>query len=110
MANVEIGERVMAISHSENGTTYVFGNGIFLGDKEPNDDVVIMGMPFAEIKDQMVGFTNPAILLDSGQVVFGCECWWGSEEKMKIKLEGQKIEMVDIVKSRKRIMDKIEEA
>jgi hypothetical protein len=26
---------------------------------------------------------NPKIVLDNGETVWGCECWWGPEDKIK---------------------------
>ncbi len=38
---------------------------------------------------------NPKILLDSGDVVWGCECWWGPEAE--VKAEREKLdEIIDI--------------
>jgi hypothetical protein len=31
--------------------------------------------------------TNPCIRLDSGDIVWGMECWWGPEEKVREQLE-----------------------
>ena len=30
---------------------------------------------------------NPRLKLDNGEVVWGCECWWGSEAKIKDMVE-----------------------
>jgi hypothetical protein len=46
--------------------------------------------------------TNPRIRLDNGKVVYGCECWWGNEEKVKKMLEQySEIKIVDIDEVRK---------
>ena len=39
---------------------------------------------------------NPKIRLDSGKVVWGCECWWGPEEVVKKTLEGYIVVEVDV--------------
>jgi hypothetical protein len=31
--------------------------------------------------------SNPRITLDNGDVVWGFECWWGSEEQIKKEVE-----------------------
>lgn len=41
-------------------------------------------------------FKNPKILLESGEVVWGMECWWGSESKVKQMLENKKVTIVSI--------------
>jgi hypothetical protein len=54
---------------------HLFGYGVYEGDEAPPPNV--MG-PFG-----YSDFPNPKIRLDSGEVVWGCECWWCPEEDMK---------------------------
>jgi hypothetical protein len=82
----EIGQRVGAVSHSKDDTIYLFGYGVYEGDH----------VPPPEIGGFNTGFPNPRIKLDSGKIVYGCECWWGSEDAVKRRLEGMKIVEVDI--------------
>lgn len=51
------------------------GFGEYAGDEVPPEDVnpILHAMQTA----------NPKIILDNGKVVWGCECWWGSEEEIK---------------------------
>lgn len=73
------------VSHQDNGpqgTLYLFGYGVYEGDFVPKEAVGWM----AEA-NQEVGAVNPRLRLDNGKVVYGCECWWGSEEKVK-NIEG----------------------
>ena len=86
----EIGTRVGAISHSEGDTVYLFGYGVYEGDHVPPKEVGGFNM----------GRPNPRIKLDSGKTVYGCECWWGPEDQIKSKIEGQKIVDVDIDEAR----------
>lgn len=49
-----------------------------------------------------LGHKNPKILLDNGHVIWGCQCWFASEEKIKSMIElyekGQfEVEIVDPV-------------
>lgn len=47
--------------------------------------------------ERLGGMPNPKIELDSGETVWGCECWWGPEEKIKTVLTGAvKVENVSI--------------
>ena len=39
---------------------------------------------------------NPRILLDNGDQVWGCECWWDSESNMKEKLKDAELVTVSI--------------
>ena len=40
-----------------------------------------MGLSLMEI-----GISNPRITLDSGDVVWGAECWWGAESHIQDKM------------------------
>jgi hypothetical protein len=52
------------------------------------------------------GYPNPHIKLDDGKEVWGCECWWGPEDKIKAMVadyeaKGAKIVPIDIDAARK---------
>lgn len=91
-----VGERVGAIlgSNKDKGIDFL-GYGVYEGDFVPEEAVGFM----AEIAREQ-GHTNPRILLDSGSHVYGCECWWGNEEKIRKTLEGQKVNKIEIDKVR----------
>ena len=72
------GERVGAIRDANTEVVNFFGYGVFDGDQKHPD----------------MGFPNPHITLDSGEVVWGCECWWGPEDKIKAKIGDRKINIV----------------
>ena len=40
---------------------------------------------------QELGLKNPKIRLDSGEVVWGYECWWGPEEKVTETIGDRKV-------------------
>jgi hypothetical protein len=82
MSKYEPGTRVGAISHSDEGTVYFYGWGVYEGDEVPPKGTA---GPFG-IDASLVG-PNPKIKLDSGDVVWGCQCWWGSEKVIKAKLD-----------------------
>lgn len=69
------GDRVIAILSYDDqaGKVYSFGSGTYEG-KFPLPEWAL-GYNF--------GQENPKITLDNGDVVWGCECWWGSEECIK---------------------------
>ena len=58
-------------------------------EREPTEEEMILLM-------EKHAFKNPKILLDSGDVVWGMECWWGSETKVKQMLENRKVTLVAI--------------
>jgi hypothetical protein len=41
------------------------------------------------------GIPNPTIKLDTGKTVYGCECWWGSESKVKEMIGDRIVLLVD---------------
>jgi hypothetical protein len=83
----KIGERVTAIFNVENDVVRSFGDGVYVGDEIPSQDIGGFN----------TGFPNPKIVLDNGKVVWGCECWWGTVEGVKKKFIGdRKVEIVDI--------------
>jgi hypothetical protein len=57
----------------------VFGYGIYAGECAVPAEIHMAGQ-------DMEGILNPCICLDSGEEVFGCECWWGLEEQIKATL------------------------
>ncbi len=73
-------ERVGAIRSADDETVQFFGYGVHIGDRLPPDFPV----------------ENPCIRLDTGQLVWGYECWWGTEEKVKKLIGGRNVEMVDV--------------
>jgi len=67
--------RVVAIACVKDGAVYSFGAGTYVGDEVPPPEVI---GPFGQVI-----LPNPKIELDSGEVVWGCECYWGPEKKMR---------------------------
>ena len=84
---VKVGDRVGAINGlvEKDGKKVleIFGFGTYIGEKVPEDDNV----KFFGISLKEIGRANPCILLDNGKKVYGCECWWGPEEKVKKAIE-----------------------
>lgn len=95
-----IGTRVVAVSHNEGKTLYVFGSGVFEGYFLPSsvnvEDAVKQIMSEFEVARGVtpeladseftpeharialiLSESNPRIKLDSGKIVWGFECWWG---------------------------------
>ena len=91
----KIGDRVGAVLKTTSDTVELIGYGTYAGDEIPHDKVAFMGGFLREIKRP-----NPKIQLDSGQNVFGCECWWGPEKEVKKIIGDRSIIGVDIDKLR----------
>ena len=71
------GQRVGAIFSAKDSVVQFLGYGEYVGDK----------IPPANIGGFNLGLPNPKIRLDNGEIVWGCECWWGPEEKIRKSLE-----------------------
>lgn len=69
----QAGDRVGAISHSKDDVLYLFGYGVYEGDFVPDPSLGV------RIFGDLLRVNNPQIRLDSGKLVYGCECWWGAE-------------------------------
>lgn len=77
-----VGDRVGAILSKDGDTVEFFGYGVYLGDEIPPHNVG---------GRLLSGAKNPKIRLDDGTIVWGLECWWGSEAEIKQFLEGATI-------------------
>jgi hypothetical protein len=83
MAN--IGDRVGAVaSITQDGICELFGFGEYLGELIP--DYEGERGTFTDLL-KALNQPNPTIKLDNGEYVYGCECWWGSEQELKERLE-----------------------
>lgn len=112
--NYQPGMRVAAILKADKTTVYLLGYGTYDGDFERPED---MGITPDEARELLVGEDvvedidgealdlvvaafnkNPRITLDSGDIVWGCECWWGPEHDLREAWErlGQQVVMVTL--------------
>lgn len=87
----KVGARVGALLSGTATTAKFLGWGTFEGREVPGEEAG----GFAEFLRE-AGMENPKIRLDNGKVVWGCECWWGSEVEIQKVLEGKTVEHVDI--------------
>lgn len=107
----EEGERVGAILSSKPDTKelHLLGYGVYAGKVVPPHPIGIMGVDhdsWESLAEWMnaepdaakpmhggdwtaddVKMGNPLVRLDSGVEVWGAECWWGPEEKVKATVE-----------------------
>jgi hypothetical protein len=68
-------ERVGAIKKADAETVWFYGFGVYQGETVPPENI---GGMFSRL-----GIPSPTILLDNGYTVYGCECWWSSENEVK---------------------------
>jgi hypothetical protein len=94
------GERIAAIYEAciATSTCHFLGWGVYEGDFVPPPEInptLNQGAP------------NPRLRLDNGQIVWGCECWWGSEKEFKDIIGSfRKVIPTDIEKVRKQANEK----
>lgn len=91
-----VGERVGCIFAKQDEHVAFFGYGVRLPDRIPTEAVGFLADYLRENKRE-----NPCLLLDSGEIVYGCECWWGSEAEVKRLLENKTMHLINIEDIRK---------
>lgn len=91
---MKAGARVGAIIGGNTTRVEVLGFGEYLGEQLPLGAGGV-GPMLVKRKIQ-----NPAIKLDNGDVVFGCECWWGPEHKLRSQIEAWRAAGAEIVEVR----------
>lgn len=91
-----VGTRIGAIlGTTDDMVVQYLGCGVYQGDHVPPKDIGGFNM----------GLPNPKLQLDNGDVVWGCECWWGGEKGIKEQLEiyrakGYMVTTVSIIEAR----------
>lgn len=95
----KVGEKVGAVSHEKDGILYLYGYGTYVGDRVPTEENKPAGWIGESVFEGQR--ENPCIELDTGKVVWGCECWWGSLSQVE-KWENQyEVVIIDIEEKRK---------
>lgn len=79
--NLEPGTRVGAIESASDDEVRFFGYGVYEGEFPPDLGTSTLHGPVDE--EMQKSYRNPRIRLDSGKVVWGCECWWGPEDEIR---------------------------
>lgn len=105
----QIGDRVGAILSANKDSVMLLGYGVFQGNKPmPLESAAQMfGLSVSDFEEEVKSmkasgeipidfeFLNPQILLDDGRVVWGAQCWWADEEKIKKVIGGRPIVLVN---------------
>ncbi len=111
MSNPAIGRRVGVIRNTDQDTVYLFGYGTYQGSPIPPDDVlealwgisrealvkelaeVLAHEPTPEELDWYFG--NPKLVLDDGRVLWGCQSYWGDEDRVREAIGSRQVVLVD---------------
>ncbi len=91
----KVGERIGAIVSAKDGVVELLGYGVRGEDAVPPSNAVGFGAVLHE-----AGAPNPCLKLDDGSEVFGCECWWGSEEAIKSKFANFTVKNITVAEFR----------
>lgn len=75
----QVGDRVGAMRNANAEKVFLFGYGVYEGEK-----------PCPHLSN----IPNPCIKLDDGTVVWGMECWWGPEDKIKQAIRNRAVEII----------------
>lgn len=94
---MKIGDRVGVVKSSTKTEVEFFGYGVYDGMHTPPKELVakFFGLRSEEINTEEIP-SNPRVTLDNGKFVWGCESYWGPEEKIKEFLEGKTITIVEV--------------
>lgn len=82
-----IGARVGALLRMDGLSAHLLGYGVFMGREIPPK----FGKNHTTSILNQLKIASPKIILDNGDTVWGCECWWGPEENVKMLIEGKLI-------------------
>ena len=83
----KVGDRVGAILGADGQVVEFLGYGVYQGDLEAPGGPFGMSQEEFE-KETGTRYKNPCIKLDNGDTVWGYQCWWGAEEKIKKVIAG----------------------
>lgn len=87
----DVGSRVFAIMDANAEEVRLFGFGVYAGDEVPDENAGGLAA-----MARSVFRANPMIVLDSGKVVWGGECWWGPEARWSEIAKDREVVQVDI--------------
>lgn len=101
MSQTPPGTRVGAIQSADPTTVRLLGYGEYLGDLPAPFGP--FGMPRDELRAELHAhglpenaYRNPCIRLDSGRYVWGQQCWWGPEARVRELIGDRAVEAVEI--------------
>jgi hypothetical protein len=88
--------RIGAVSHADDSTVHLLGWGTYVGKHVPGPQEV-EGNPVAEVMVNL-GVQIPKLKLDDERVVWGFQCWWGPEDKVKEWIGEREVVLVSALK------------
>lgn len=121
------GTRVIAISHTDEETIYIFGYGVYEGNFLPpyiniEEELNLYKIEYTDAKklDPLLpeefdevefrravkdNLSNPRIKLDNGKMIWGYECWWSPLEDVNMETVDKKVVEIDIDAERRKLVN-----
>ena len=87
----EVGERVGVMLSEDAQNMSFLGYGVRVEDETPEESAGGLAGLVRSMSEK-----SPCLLLDSGQKVYGCECWWGHEEEVRERAGNRVVTNVNI--------------
>lgn len=95
--SMKIGDRVGAVSgNMPTGVVEIFGFGVYEG-KHPVDPLAV---GYIANIHRAAGTKSHRIRLDSGETIYGCECWFDHEDRVKAKLASFRTAEITVAEAR----------
>lgn len=89
------GDRVACWLSADDREVRLLGYGVYDGEDVPGPEA---GGLAALLRS--LGEKNPRLRLDDGTVVWGGECWWGDEERMKLEVGSRRLVPASVAEAR----------
>ena len=94
----EVGMRVGVLREANETTVYLYGYGTYEGEKIPDGTG-----PVAEAL-RLADCPVTVLRLDSGEAVYGFECWWADEETVRRVIGDREVVQVSVKEDRENSM------
>lgn len=101
MSKISIGARVGAILSANSKEVQLLGYGVYDGEHEPPfgplgmnkdeyDKIAAEMKREGKLPEDFV-WKNPRITLDDGTVIWGAQCWWGTEDSIRSSIGDRQV-------------------
>jgi len=88
----KVNSRVGVILSADKKEVQFLGYGVYVGNEVPDETAI--GMLPEMLRQE--NSPNPKIVLDNGDVVYGCECYWSAEDDIKQFIAKEKRQIVEV--------------
>jgi len=103
--SAKLGDKVFVVAWGDNDNIYFLGFGVYEGDEVPGEDVAGMMGSLLRMREQK----NPKLVLDNGDSIWGCECYWGPTDQFRSFSNMRKIVPITVADYREEAKSKKKE-